>query len=188
MSALLTRFRIEGLHGRRNVSLPIEQNRLILVGENGTGKSTVANLLYYLLTRQWRRIKDYRFGALEVTISGSTIGLSHDEVETLAARHSATFSMRLSHHYPARLTREIYDHLADNVLISHEAPESAILERMSEDLSIPLVLARRITDDLLASQEKLPKHLAKTVELLASLNLGQFLYLPTYRRIEQDLK
>ena len=65
MPTALTHFQIEGLHGRdRTIEIPIRDNRLVLVGENGTGKSTVANLLYYLLTQQWRRIMDYRFAAV----------------------------------------------------------------------------------------------------------------------------
>jgi ABC-type polysaccharide/polyol phosphate transport system ATPase subunit len=55
MSASITQFRIQALHGlNRAIEIPIRDNRLVLVGENGTGKSTVANLIYYALTQQWR--------------------------------------------------------------------------------------------------------------------------------------
>jgi hypothetical protein len=38
------------------------------------------------------------------------------------------------------------------------------------------------------AREKLPKKLTHIVNVLGSIKFGQFLYLPTYRRIEQDLK
>lgn len=85
MPKAFTRFRIEGLHGRSTVSVPIANNRLILVGENGTGKSTVANLIYYLLTKQWRRIKEYKFTHLEADISGETVRFTHEDYSDLMA-------------------------------------------------------------------------------------------------------
>ena len=61
MQAQLKRFCVVGLHDRRTIDVHIEDNKLILVGENGTGKSTFANLIYFFLTRQWRRLHEYRF-------------------------------------------------------------------------------------------------------------------------------
>ena len=51
MAMNLTRLDVAGLHGRRSVQLDISDNRLILVGENSTGKTIVINLLYYFLSR-----------------------------------------------------------------------------------------------------------------------------------------
>jgi recombinational DNA repair ATPase RecF len=47
MSGRLTQFRIEALHNTRTIDIQIEDNKLVLVGENGTGKSTVANFIYF---------------------------------------------------------------------------------------------------------------------------------------------
>ena len=41
MSEAFTRFRIEALDNRYTYDVPIRDNKLILVGENGTGKSTM---------------------------------------------------------------------------------------------------------------------------------------------------
>jgi ABC-type molybdenum transport system ATPase subunit/photorepair protein PhrA len=96
MTAELTQFRIEGLHGRsRTIDIPIQDNRLILVGENGSGKSTVANLLYYVLTQQWRRVAEYKFAAIQVTVSGETARIEHQEVELLSEHHAARLRRRI---------------------------------------------------------------------------------------------
>jgi hypothetical protein len=59
MTTALTRFQIDGLHGRKGrTDIPLSDNRLVLIGENGTGKSTVVNLFYHFLTQQWRRVSE----------------------------------------------------------------------------------------------------------------------------------
>jgi predicted ATPase len=187
MAELLTRFRIEDLHGRRTINVPIEDNRLILVGENGTGKSTVANLLYYLLTQQWRRFKDYKFAAIEVTVSGTNIRLSHEEVDTLAARQTERI-FRLRHHYPTRTIRELSSKISRRLLLATEPVDDKLIQQWSQNLGVSTAMTQRLASELLAAQEKLPKHLINAVKMLQSLKMGQFLYLPTYRRIEQDLQ
>jgi predicted ATPase len=183
MAASLTRFSIEGLHGLRTVDLPIEDNRLVLVGENGTGKSTVANLLYYLLTQQWRRFKDYRFSALAVTLSGEEFRLTHEDTEILMAHQSGP----LGHirRFPPGIVREAVD------LLRFAGPTTKpqdVADQVSKELEIPLALARDLLKEIEETRVRLPDHLLRVVKALQSLNLGQFLYLPTYRRIEQDLK
>jgi predicted ATP-binding protein involved in virulence len=88
MPTALTQFQIEGLHGRnRMIDIPIRDNRLVLVGENGTGKSTVANLLYYVLTQQWRRVNEYRFSSIRVRSSDATVQITHEDIEACSGPH-----------------------------------------------------------------------------------------------------
>ena len=42
----LTKFAIYGLWGERNYELEINDEKLIVVGENGTGKTTVMRILF----------------------------------------------------------------------------------------------------------------------------------------------
>ena len=62
----ISKFEIIGLFGNRNVTIPIESEALILVGPNGVGKSSVTNIFYLFITRQWSRLAEYDF--LEVAI------------------------------------------------------------------------------------------------------------------------
>ncbi len=49
----ITKFEIKKLHGYRDLEVQIQDNTLIIVGENGSGKTTVLHLFYYLLSGQW---------------------------------------------------------------------------------------------------------------------------------------
>ena len=49
---MIKKFKITGLFGFRNVDINFENNVKILIGENGFGKTTVLNSLYYLLNKK----------------------------------------------------------------------------------------------------------------------------------------
>jgi energy-coupling factor transporter ATP-binding protein EcfA2 len=189
MPTALTQFQIEGLHGRnRIIDIPIRNNRLVLVGENGTGKSTVANLLYYVLTQQWHRIVDYRFAAILVSSGDAHVRFTHGDVEVLAASKSGPISAELRHRYPSYVLRQVHQLVANDTLFGEMMPDF-VIDQIAEVTRTSRSRARQIVLEVSSAQGgKLKKPLADEVKRLESWSFGQFLYLPTYRRIEQDLK
>jgi len=188
MLAKLTEFKIEKLHGRRTIDIPFVDNRLVLVGENGVGKSTVANLIYYFLTRQWLRLKEYKFSTLQAVVSGQTFRITHDEVQLLAGRRRSLHEVGVQFSY-RRGRRVLMD--LDLDLEEIGTLESPQFVRMVESLSEEMEMPQEFVRDFLREQQraqKLPQKLSNTLDILRSFDFGQFLYLPTYRRIEQDLK
>ncbi|HBF89289.1 MAG TPA: hypothetical protein DDX39_11670 [Bacteroidales bacterium] len=57
----IEQIKIEGLFGELNYDIRIDDNKLILVAENGSGKTTIVNIIYYFLSRQWTKLLRYRF-------------------------------------------------------------------------------------------------------------------------------
>jgi predicted ATPase len=189
MPTALTQFQIEGLHGRnRTIDIPLRDNRLVLVGENGTGKSTVANILYYVLTQQWRRLVDYRFNSIQVRSADSQVRVSHEDVEALIAYKSRPFSSELRQRYPPHVLREI-TRVIVNESVFLGSTEDSVVEQIAEMTSSTRARARQIVFEINDTHgAKLKKPLVEELKKLESWSLGQFLYLPTYRRIEQDFK
>jgi ABC-type dipeptide/oligopeptide/nickel transport system ATPase component len=182
MSGTLTRFRIEGLHNRHTIDVRIEDNKLILVGENGTGKSTVANFIYFFLTRQWHRMLNYEFKAVIADIDSVTIEVSQEDLAK--SRDSDRFLRRL----PPSLRSQLLD-LMSTHSIEYFLQNREETYRYARQLELPLSLLSDYLEHLSESEEArlLSEKLEHAKRILEALMTDQVLYLPTYRRVEQDL-
>jgi recombinational DNA repair ATPase RecF len=88
MSGILSRFRIEALHNTYTIDVPIEDNKLILIGENGTGESTLINFIYFFLTNQWQRMLSYDFKRVLAVIDGEEISFTKSELLEGKEKHA----------------------------------------------------------------------------------------------------
>jgi predicted ATP-binding protein involved in virulence len=84
--AELRQLRIANLHGAFDVTIPIQGNRLILVGVNGLGKSTCINALYFVLSRQWPRLLQIQFDEIELQLDNSSIRITRPTIEEESSR------------------------------------------------------------------------------------------------------
>jgi len=85
MNVLIENFKIEGLYGNRNYLIELDNNQLILVGENGSGKSTVVSILHYVLTSQWQKLIKFDFKSLTITINGKPYHMSKGDVTSFVS-------------------------------------------------------------------------------------------------------
>lgn len=180
----IEKIRIEGLFGEHDYEIPVKDNRLILVAENGSGKTTIVNIIYYLLTRQWNKLLRYNFKSLSVTVDEEEFKFSRKEMDVFNSPKLKRYLKR----YPEKIKEKIYD-LFRNVDPVEILKNPLKFEFTLDRIGIPTHLLFDISNVL--SQEQLTLFddvFPKKKKDLSNLIDSQILYLPTYRRIEQDLK
>lgn len=186
----ITGFRITGLHGRRDINITIQGNAIVLVGVNGLGKTTIINLLYYLLTRQWFRLVEYQFEELALDIDGETLRLSRTQIE--AAFKGVKWKRQLARFGP-RIGRIVENSPELVALMASSTTGSAVLHTVVDKLHLPyaaIAELRMMLEDEPMQQELFASasEIKQFGEKIGALFTGQVLYLPTYRRIERDLE
>ncbi|UYY87339.1 ATP-binding protein [Alcaligenes sp. SMD-FA] len=200
MSIVLSRFAIFGLHGKLDIDIPIFDNKLILIGVNGLGKTTVVNFIYFTLTDQWNRLLEYEFSAIEVTINNQPIILHKVDIQRNARateirlRQVQRYSSRSP--FPPKLVQEMFQHpLYPDFASSSDIQRENIGRLISRETGIPLHLLHRMSDGVskittpdLFSETQESSVIAELSALTKANGRNKVIYLPTFRRIEQDIK
>jgi hypothetical protein len=65
----LKSFAIYGLFGYQDIVLPLDRQVLILIAENGSGKTTVLNSIYYALTHNIEKLEKIDFQEIGVNFT-----------------------------------------------------------------------------------------------------------------------
>lgn len=168
----ITRFQVKKLFGYKDFDIEIKNNVLILVGENGSGKTTVLRLLYYFLSGQWRLLSTIQFEELVITIDEK----SHKLPSSLLKRKIK--SRDLLRHLPLAIQRELQYYWETGA----ETLDLDKIYMISKKMGIPTQYLLEI-DEGTSSIKELNDI---SIEIRDALK-AQILYLPTYRRIEQEL-
>lgn len=188
-----TRFEIKGLFGTRDVNIPINTNAVILVGPNGIGKSCVTNIFYFFISRQWARLAEYDFKEVAVWFGPEEIRAARADITGLSQLEKV-----IRHFNPASRTSAHLEKLRDNGLLdefvsarmnskSREKYANLLSVSVDEIRHIQMSIFRRFSSlgeegDLFSTpRSDVEKQLVQKMP-------GRTLFLPTYRRIEKDLR
>lgn len=180
MTSNIEYLEIIGLYGQRDYLVEFENNQLILVGENGTGKSTISSIFYYVITGQWKKLWKFDFEKISISVDKKAYNITKDDVSQL-----------IDVDQPNSKTQYIFHKLREMGLEPEDALESfspRIYRALSGDLHMSASSMRKILGELAENQDNLSDQLPNDiVEFQKKVNF-HVLYLPTYRRIERDLK
>lgn len=199
MSFSILKFEINGLHGITNISIPIKDNKLIIVGVNGAGKTTVVNILYYSLTRQWAKLDKYNYKNIKlyfkgrktpIVITPDDINIEHLNFKNIPIRYRNLLNKPINKDILTDLVNKAPTLARDDYMAHRLATSVSIIRRLRNDLTgnnynrtkneynEQLSFFNEETSNKRQKLENaIDKHVSETI-----------LYLPTYRRIEQDLK
>lgn len=179
MNGSLERFRILGLHGHKSVDVVIKENTLVLVGENGSGKTTFLRILFHFLSGRWLPLVQFRFDCIVATIGESEYKVSHEEL--------VQAFKGVDRRFLAELTPPLRRRVMELLEKGNFERLSSELERSGSRYSIPPEILLRQMEFFEEPLRGAKKELQKTITCIQEAIRAQVLYLPTYRRIEREL-
>lgn len=192
-SPYLRKFKVNGLHGDRNVIIDFDNSAKILLAENGSGKTTTMNLLIGVLTGRLRKDNLYEFESIEIGFaSGETLAMSRTDVMLLTRSGNMPKDPRMI---------EVRNSIGEDKygdLIELAASAVSVRDLMTQDLfaeADPHFMGAtdtfaeqliEIAEGYKISEEENER--AKLLKETISRNFPlKVLYLPTYRRVEEDI-
>ncbi|MBD5096056.1 MAG: AAA family ATPase [Lachnospiraceae bacterium] len=175
---MLKEFWIIGLWGERNYHLSLNDGKLIMVGENGCGKSTVLRIIYYTLAKKWGQLIKEDFERIKIIIGDEEKEFTKEQLgrpeEYLIAADDEVFSC-----FPIVFRQRCLDGDKDKVMAEDVL---SILENME--------YPEGIFDEEIEKLEKMasmvPDSIKEISEWLKNCFDQPILYMPTYRRIEKN--
>jgi ABC-type lipoprotein export system ATPase subunit len=176
---------IKKLHDKSSFDINFIDNTMILVAENGSGKTTIVNMIYFFLSRQWAKLNEYQFESIQVTINGEKLSFKKNDLKSSVLRNSAILE-RIPQRYHKHFERILHDF---SPIELKDSPY--IFEKLADLYEIPLGYLREfimsyVNEDFRLNIANQVQHLDR---ILSEIFEGiQIVYLPTYRRIEKDLK
>ena len=185
MDNKLIQFEILGLHGVRDYSIRIEDNKVIIVGENGSGKTTVFKIMYHTLACDWDALRTFDFEKVKLTFSnGSEIVVPSELLQSIFAINDIE---RVAYYIDGRPRnrRMHFDGIINNLIaIKKSAAEKSDdeLDRLYTSSPFPYQYIKGVM------QEESVEQLYAITEAVEGNFDATILYLPTYRRIEEQLK
>lgn len=189
---------IFGLFGRYDVEIPFDKQVNIFIGENGLGKTTILNCIYFVLEKKFSRLSDIQFSEIFVKFRGDIkkYKISIADIREYNKRKRgipfSKFSEREAH-----VNHVIEEIIFNNDLI-FEGDDESKLEYMTYELArkagMPIGGARNYIRNYYDEKQGLSKgrrrgeakNVEELVKAISEHITRKIIYLPTYRRIEDD--
>jgi len=189
-------FEIENLFNQFDVRLPFDNDVNIFLGENGMGKTTVLNCLYYTLSGEIEKLRSFVFNRIKLTF--------HDGTELEVSGSDIMAYVETTYDLPYRRRRENIDQiftkkdmeiLREIYIVQDGDMEPRLKKyalRVSDMFGIPLrhaeqELKRMIITNFQEIKKGDPRKAVKFKKDIEEKVQEEILYFPTYRRIEEDL-
>lgn len=189
----LQKFTINKLFGYQNVNLEFKNKTMILMGENGLGKTSILNSLYFTLTRKWKKLNKINFESIELTIDNIEFSFSKTELTELV-NTSDSEAKNPFKRLESKISKLIN---IDELKLTTESIESKDVDKeevlyvflkennLITQTGAPVSMIIRVLDRLSKHSDskgiqKFEKHIEESKHI-------DILYFPTYRRVEEEL-
>ena len=178
MSEIIKKIDIQGLYNR-DFSITFDNNTIILVGENGSGKTTISRVIYAVLSCNWDLLNNYSFNRIVVVFENDEIEISKNIIDDI---YRIPDLDRMTYYIERRFgKRGSLTGILSTIIELKKVPRNGVgnsrrLYQLPYEF-IAGIINNSAVQKLYDITERINKNFP-----------AQILYLPTYRRIEEQLQ
>lgn len=189
---MITEFFITKLYDERNVRIKFTDPYKILVAENGYGKTTILNSFYALLSGDLSKLRKISFEEIGIILENKEI-INFQKSE-LDADRQLIKENPLFEHLESEFGQDFIYKLIDDTrkYPSYRLELSPTYKLAVKELNLPPSILinelRTITTNTKRNIKKLNKSTEGKLRKIKKNIEWKTLYLPTYRRVEEDIK
>lgn len=187
----ITKFKIDKLFGYQDIIIDFESRVKILIGENGLGKTTVLNMLYFILDKKFEKLSEIIFEKIELVFANKRkISFTHNSLTYFLDRpkryQSGQFYQILSKQLSQKDVHELQKTIDDQSI--HPIERDKIIATRINELGVKINAPSRYIYDnikkLISEFEAI--EFQKIIEQIDLEIQSKILYFPTFRRIESQ--
>jgi len=188
MVSFIKTFKIQNLFGYKDVEMSFEDSYKIIVGENGTGKTTILNCLYYTLSKRFELLSNIRFDSITINFTKNRkIEFTKKEVDAYNEKekefqHSQFYrllSSKIKEKNIKRFSEIVYssaDTIEKSSLVTEELQNIGFKFSSSYDYLYKNIV--RLVHEYMSIE------FSNKLDILDTVFQSEIVYFPTYRRVE----
>lgn len=188
MDSPITRFSINGLFGYKNISIQFTHSIIIVIGENGFGKTSILNALTFTLKGEWKKLQCIKFSDIQIEFGDNVYNFSHKILTDFCE-----YQERRRDEDGKDVTDFVKDNIGDKEFSKlcefvAEGRKKDYHNMISNNSFLRTIPESILYNSLFARLDR-EKIFGVFREITNTVNgFGcEILYLPTYRRVEVDL-
>jgi predicted ATPase len=190
---------ILGLFGRYDIEIPFDKEVNIYIGENGLGKTTILNCIYYLLKRDFSKLENINFKEIHIKFQSKNTVYKITPFDLAKFNHLTRRGLSNSSRaeYMEHFLNDFEEHLSMNSdeTFEYDYELKYAARKLARQMGIPLLIAQKKISQYIKQRESLElsdmengsrKRVRELIKAIKENISQRIIYLPTYRRIEDD--
>lgn len=186
-------FTIRGLFGTSNITLNFDREVNIYIGENGSGKTTILNCFYYLISQNYRELLNINFYSISLVFKeNKEYTLTKADINAYVLKNSKNY--RHYYGYPDEMIEDYIQRYTFETEKLNDISLEMIAKRVSNRFEMPRSMALEYVINYFKNKNSVsnfkrggnPSKVDTMNDAIRKNIVEKIEYFTTYRRIEND--